>query len=68
MNFVAIDWCFYPSDKGVVERNLIGFENHNIYQFEYLKGYDEMWGRYRETWFMFNEDTSYSNYLNKKLQ
>ena len=57
-NFIPLDWCYYPMTKTIEQRNLLDLQGKQIN--EYDKQSNKLWSNYRRTWFIFNEDKSFS--------
>ena len=57
-NFIPLDWCYYPNKKLIKQRNLLELKGKDINEFNKLGNIE--WSNYRRTWFIFNEDKSFS--------
>ena len=65
-NFVSLDWCYYPNDKLVTDRNVFQFYDKSIEEWKQgVDGLSKVESKYKSSWFLFNENVSYSNYLPK---
>jgi predicted transglutaminase-like cysteine proteinase len=61
LNFVSLDWCYYPNKLRVGAKNLFEFKDNEIE--EYTRStLTSKWSYYRETWFAFNQDIAYSRF------
>jgi len=66
-NFMALDWCYYPSNTAIKNRNLLFLDGKEIYELD-QRG-DLKFSYYRSSWFLFNEEKSYSKItMTGKLQ
>ena len=67
LNFVWLDWCYYPNLQPVFNRKIV-FLNGKLVE-EFSKSIEHGWmvksSVYQKTWFLFNESFSTNNYLLK---
>jgi len=68
LNFVWLDWCYYPNLQPVFNRRIV-FLNGRLVE-EFSKSIEHGWmvksSVYQKTWFLFNESFSTNNYVLKK--
>lgn len=63
LNFVWLDWCYYPTPKEISRRNLNYINKKTIFEYEneteYFKKVEV--SNYHSIWFCFNESGSYTS-------
>jgi transglutaminase-like putative cysteine protease len=62
LNFVSLDWCYYPNIKSISDRSLFSFAGKDIEEWAKPFSQGPLWSKYRSTWFAFNEEVSYSGF------
>lgn len=68
LNFVSLDWCYYPKMLSMLYRNMFEFHKKDIIEFSKEKlGFTTVWSCYRSSWFFFNEDIAYNSFIYKFL-
>jgi transglutaminase-like putative cysteine protease len=67
LNFVSLDWCYYPNKLRVGAKNLFEFKDNEIEEYTRTT-LASKWSYYRETWFAFSEDISYSRFKSTILE
>lgn len=64
-NWVYLDWCYYPSVRAIAKRNLLNLIEKEIYEYTPI-GWPVK-SQYKRTWFLFNENDSFSKIRYKKF-
>lgn len=67
LNFVAMDWCYWPNTKTPMNRGMLELYNKNVSEYIWNSGWEEIWSHYRRTWFCCNENVSYSRFILKEV-
>lgn len=65
LNFVSLDWCYYPVATNIAGRSVFEFYDKEVTEYVAPDLAEIMWSAYRSSWFLFNEDIAYSKYLLK---
>lgn len=61
LNWVFMDWCYYPSSKNMQERNKFLILNKEVSEYrKYKEEYEEIPSKYLDIWFAFNENNSFT--------
>jgi len=61
LNFSFLDWCWYYTPKLMQYRNLFTLINKDIFEYK-NPDFNETNSTYKNIWFVFNEETSTTNY------
>ena len=64
LDFVSLDWCYYPSDADIQDRPFYEFEGRLVFKF--VRDFNGNWttvtSKYLIAWFYINESISYYDY------
>jgi len=69
LNFVSMDWCYYPNDLIIEMRDHFNFLGNSIQEFKFFSGsgWEIKSSKYLSSWFFFSENWSAPKYQFKPV-